>query len=182
MSRLGNEPVKILDPVKVVVNAGRVVVEGPKGKLFQELPDDSIEVKVEGDRVLVSARNKSRQTRAFHGLVRSLIKNMVVGVTEGYEKRLELVGTGYRVKKEGSGIEMSLGYSHPIKLDAPEGIEFEVEGNTIVIVKGFDKQLVGQMAANVRAARPPEPYKGKGVKYEDEVIRRKPGKAAKAAE
>jgi large subunit ribosomal protein L6 len=181
MSRIGNKPIKIPEGVEVKLTDGEVLVKGTKGELAQVYPKRSIGVEVKDSKLLVLAKDKSRQTRANHGLIRSLIANMVTGVTEGYEKKLNLVGTGYRVKKEGSKLVLSLGFSHPVEVDAPEGIEFEVEDNDKIVVSGADKQKVGQIAANIRAKREPEPYKGKGIKYEEEVVRRKPGKAAKAA-
>ena len=180
MSRIGSKPIKIQDGVTVTVGSGTVVVKGKKGELTYDFPSRSIEVTIVDDLVKVKVKDNSRQTRALHGLVRSLLSNMIKGVVEGYEKRLELVGTGYRVKKEGNKLVLSLGFSHPVEVSAPEGISFEVEDNDKIIVSGIDNQKVGQVAAEIRAKRKPEPYKGKGVRYAGEIVRRKAGKAAKA--
>ena len=178
MSRIGRKPVEIPDGVTVDVKPGHVSVKGPKGELDQEV---SAEMKVEtAEGTLTVARPTDRgEHRALHGLTRSLIANMVVGVTEGYEKRLEIQGVGYRAQLRGKALELSLGYSHPVSVEAPEGIEFEVPQPTEVVVRGIDKQQVGQVAADIRKRRPPEPYKGKGVRYAGEKIRRKVGKTGK---
>jgi large subunit ribosomal protein L6 len=177
MSRIGRKPVEIPDGVTVDVKPGHVNVKGPKGELEQEA---SSEMKVEmGDGTLTVERPTDRgDHRALHGLTRSLIANMVVGVTEGYEKRLEIQGVGYRAQLRGNGLELSLGYSHPVSVEAPEGIEFEVPQPTEIVVRGIDKQQVGQIAADIRKRRPPEPYKGKGVRYAGEQVARKVGKRA----
>lgn len=177
MSRIGRNPIEIPDGVEIAVEPGRVRVKGPKGELSQAV---SPEMKVEqSGGVLTVARPTDRgEHRALHGLTRSLIANMVEGVTGGFERRLEIQGVGYRAKLQGKALELALGYSHPVKLPAPEGIEFEVPSPTEVVVRGIDKQLVGEMAAQVRKARPPEPYKGKGVRYVGEHVRRKVGKRA----
>jgi large subunit ribosomal protein L6 len=177
MSRIGNKPVTIPDGVTVSVGPGRVTVNGPKGELTQVVdPDMTVEV---NDGVLTVSRPTDRGPhRALHGLTRSLIANMVEGVTDGFEKRLEIQGVGYRAQLKGKALEMSLGYSHPVTLEAPEGIEFEVPQPTEVIVRGIDKQLVGETAARIRKSRPPEPYKGKGVRYAGEHVARKVGKRA----
>ena len=180
MSRIGKKPIPIPDGVDVDVAPGTVTlvtVKGPKGELKQRV---SGEMKVsEGDGVLTVERPTDRgEHRALHGLTRSLIANMVVGVTSGYEKRLEIQGVGYRARLQGKALELALGYSHPVSVSAPDGIEFEVPQPTQVIVRGIDKQLVGEIAAQVRKARPPEPYKGKGVRYEGEHVARKVGKRA----
>lgn len=180
MSLIGAKPVSIKDGVTVAVNGNMVSVKGPKGELSQALPLENINVVVADQLVTVSRKSESKDTKAYHGLVRSIIQNMVTGVSEGFQKKLELIGTGYRVAKQGNKIVLSLGYSHPIDYVAPTGITLDVEGNNIIIVKGSDKQVVGQVAAEIRSKRPPEPYKGKGVKYENEVIRRKAGKTAAA--
>jgi large subunit ribosomal protein L6 len=177
MSRIGNKPIEIPAGVTVDVGPGRVTVNGPKGELSQTI-DRAMDVKVD-DGVLTVARPTDRgEHRALHGLTRSLIQNMVTGVTDGFEKRLQITGVGYRAKTAGKGLELSLGFSHPVSVDAPEGIDFEVPQPTEIIVRGIDKQQVGEIAARIRRHRPPEPYKGKGVRYADEQIRRKVGKRA----
>jgi large subunit ribosomal protein L6 len=177
MSRIGKKPIQIPDGVTVDIGPGRVSVNGPKGELSQRV---SPEMRIEqSDGVLTVARPSDRgEHRALHGLTRSLIANMVEGVTSGFERRLEIQGVGYRARLQGKALELALGYSHPVKLTAPEGIEFEVPTPTEVVVRGIDKQLVGEIAAQVRKARPPEPYKGKGVRYAGEHVRRKVGKRA----
>ena len=177
MSRIGKKPIPVPDGVTVDIAPGQVSVKGPKGELSQDLnPDMKI---TESEGVLTVERPTNRgEHRALHGLTRSLIANMVVGVTDGYEKRLEIQGVGYRARLQGKSLELALGYSHPVSLMAPDGIEFEVPQPTQVIVRGIDKQLVGETAAQVRKARPPEPYKGKGVRYEGEHVARKVGKRA----
>jgi large subunit ribosomal protein L6 len=177
MSRIGRKPISVPDGVTVEVGAGRVSVKGPKGELGQELsPDMKVE---QSDGVVTVERPTDRgEHRALHGLTRSLIANMVVGVTDGFEKRLEIQGVGYRAQLKGKNLEMALGYSHPVAIEAPEGIEFEVPQPTEVVVRGIDKQLVGQVAADIRKRRPPEPYKGKGIRYSGEHVARKVGKRA----
>jgi large subunit ribosomal protein L6 len=177
MSRIGRKPIPVPEAVTVEVGPGRVAVKGPKGELDQVLSTD---MKVEqSDGVLTVDRPTDRgEHRALHGLTRSLIANMVEGVTEGFEKRLEIQGVGYRAQLKGKNLELALGYSHPVSVDAPEGIEFEVPQPTEVIVRGIDKQLVGQVAADIRKRRPPEPYKGKGIRYRGEHVARKVGKRA----
>ena len=170
MSRIGNKPVQIPAGVEVAVNGNNVVVKGPKGQLELDV-FEKLAINVEDNVLTVS--------RARHGLTRALIHNMVVGVSEGFEKKLELAGVGYRVQQKGKNLEFSLGFSHPVIVEAPEGITFEVPDNTHVNVKGINKQQVGQIAAEIRGHRPPEPYKGKGIHYVGEHIRRKLGKAAK---
>ncbi len=175
MSRIGNKPVEIPEGVEVQVEPGRVTVKGPKGELTQELSRD-MTVKVD-DGVLTVERPTDRGPhRALHGLTRSLVQNMVIGVTDGYEKHLEIQGVGYRAQSKGKGIELALGYSHPVMVEAPEGIEFDVPEPTAIVVRGIDKQQVGQIAADIRDKRPPEPYKGKGIRYRDERVARKVGK------
>jgi large subunit ribosomal protein L6 len=177
MSRIGNKPITIPDGVTVSVGPGRVTVNGPKGELEQAI-DPAMKIE-QNDGVLTVSRPTDRGPhRALHGLTRSLIANMVEGVTNGFEKKLAIQGVGYRAKPSGKGLELSLGYSHPIQMDAPEGIEFEVPQPTEIIIRGIDKQAVGEIAAQIRRKRPPEPYKGKGVRYADEQIRRKVGKRA----
>ena len=177
MSRIGKNPVPIPQGVEVTMDGRLLRVKGPKGELTQEIHPD-ITVRVEDGEVRVTRPDDEREHRALHGLFRSLIANMVTGVTEGYVRRLEIVGVGYRAAKQGDGLRLQLGYSHPIDVDAPEGITFDVPTPTRITVSGASKQQVGQVAANIRALRKPEPYKGKGVRYEGELIRRKSGKAA----
>ncbi|MSO41077.1 MAG: 50S ribosomal protein L6 [Solirubrobacterales bacterium] len=177
MSRIGKKPIEVPAGVEVKVQPGVVTVKGPKGELVQPI---SREMKVElSDGTLTVERPTNRgEHRALHGLTRSLIANQVEGVTNGYEKRLEIQGVGYRAQLKGKGIEMALGFSHPVQVDAPDGIEFEVPQPTEVVVRGIDKQLVGEVAARIRKNRPPEPYKGKGVRYAGEHVTRKIGKRA----
>ncbi len=178
MSRIGRLPVAIPAGVEVTVAAGNVVtVKGPKGTLERALPTE-MEIKVEDGHVVVTRPNDLKKMKALHGLTRSLIHNMVVGVSEGYTKTLEVNGVGYRAQKQGKKLVLSLGYSHPVEMEDPEGIESKVDGNKI-IVSGISKEKVGQFAAEIRDKRRPEPYKGKGIKYADEVIRRKVGKTGK---
>ena len=177
MSRIGKKPVVVPAGVEVTVDANNVVtVKGPKGQLSQEI-SKLIKVEVGEGEVLVSRASDAREERSQHGLARTLINNMVVGVTSGFEKKLQLVGVGYKTEKKGDTLVMSLVYSHPVELKDPEGITTECPSATEVVVKGIDKAVVGNYAANIRAWRKPEPYKGKGIKYADEVIRRKEGKA-----
>lgn len=178
MSRIGRKPVQIPAGVEVTVNGNTCVVKGPKGTLQQDF-HENITVTVEENEVIVDRANDERESRAQHGLTRALIQNMVTGVSEGFTKSLELAGVGYRVQLKGTSLDFSLGYSHPVVVEAPEGITFEVSDNTHINVKGINKQQVGQIAAEIRAKRPPEPYKGKGIHYVGEHIRRKLGKAAK---
>ena len=178
MSRIGRKPVQIPAGVEVTVNGNTCVVKGPKGTLQQDF-HENITVTVEENEVIVDRANDERESRAQHGLTRALIQNMVTGVSEGFTKSLELAGVGYRVQLKGTALDFSLGYSHPVVMEQPEGITFEVPDNTHINVKGIDKQQVGQVAAEIRAKRPPEPYKGKGIHYVGEHIRRKLGKAAK---
>ncbi len=178
MSRIGKEPVQIPDGVDVTLSDGHVTVSGPSGTLTQELHPD-VDVSVQADEVRVTRRTDQREHRSLHGLYRSLIANMVTGVTQGYERGLEIVGVGYRAAARGSdGLTLQVGYSHPVEVDAPEGVTFEVPTPTRITVRGIDKQVVGQVAANIRAVRKPEPYKGKGIRYVGEQVRRKSGKAA----
>jgi len=179
MSRIGKAPIPVPSGVEVTINGRSVAVKGPKGTLSRELPGD-ITVRQEGDTLVVERPNDERQNRAFHGLARALVNNMVVGVTEGYRKQLEIVGVGYRAALKGSNtLELALGFSHPVVVNAPEGITFETPAPTRIDVIGIDKQVVGQVAADIRAIRKPEPYKGKGVRYVGEHVARKAGKAAK---
>jgi large subunit ribosomal protein L6 len=180
MSRIGKEPVAIPSGVELALSDGVLTVKGPKGTLTQDIHPD-ITVTIGDDAVTVTRPDDQRENRALHGLVRSLIANMVVGVTEGYQRNLEIVGVGYRAAARGSnGLTIQVGYSHPVEVDAPEGIEFTVPTPTKIEIRGTDKQAVGQVAANIRAIRKPEPYKGKGIRYEGEQVRRKAGKAAGA--
>ncbi len=177
MSRIGKLPIPVPDGVTVEVSDLDVSVKGPKGELSQSMPD-GVEIAVADGEVVVTRLGDDRYHRSRHGLVRSLIANMVEGVTAGYERQLELVGVGYRALQMGSGLEIQVGFSHPVMVDPPEGITLVAPSQTEITITGIDKQLVGQVAANIRKIRPPEPYKGKGIKYKGEVIRRKAGKAA----
>lgn len=180
MSRIGKVPIKIPDGVKVAVDKANVSVTGPKGALQIDVRPE-IGVVIDGDTVVVSKKGSSRAARELYGLTRTLISNMVQGVSSGFEKKLEIVGVGYRAALEGNSVNLSLGYSHPILYKLPEGISANIENQTQVTISGIDKQLVGQVAAEIRAFRKPEPYKGKGVKYADEIVKRKAGKAGKGA-
>jgi len=181
MSRIGKMPIPIPAGVEIKLEQGNfMTVKGPKGQLARKLVEE-INISVEGAEILVTRPNDLKRFRALHGLTRTLISNMVVGVTNGYSKTLEINGTGYRAAKAGKKLTLTLGYSHPVELEDPDGVEVTVEGNNKIIVSGIDKEKVGQCAANIRAKRPPEPYKGKGIKYSDEHIRRKAGKSGKKA-
>jgi large subunit ribosomal protein L6 len=177
MSRIGKQPIPVPSGVTVAIEPGVVRVNGPKGELSERIHRD-ITVKQEEERLVVTRPTDRGEHRALHGLTRSLVANMVTGVTDGYEKTLEIQGVGYRAQKKGNDLELSLGYSHPVPVKAPQGIDFEVPQPTRVIVRGIDKQLVGEVAANIRKQRPPEPYKGKGIRYEGEYVARKVGKRA----
>jgi len=179
MSRIGKNPISIPDKVEVSVNGETVLVKGPKGELSLKKPS-FIDVKIEDASILVSIAEETKQSAAFWGLIRSLIANMVEGVTNGHQKKLEIQGVGYKVSLSGNKLNMALGFSHPVDFEAPEGIKFEVEKNNITI-SGIDKALVGQTAANIRKLKKPEPYKGKGIRYQGEVVRRKAGKKAATA-
>ncbi|MFN7149511.1 MAG: 50S ribosomal protein L6 [Microthrixaceae bacterium] len=179
MSRIGKAPIDVPSGVDVRISGQVVTVKGPKGELLRELPE-LVSVSQDGDVLQVDRVDDSREARAMHGLMRSLVANMVIGVTDGFRKELDIVGVGYRAAAKGkNGLEMALGFSHPVNITAPEGIEFVVPQPTRIEVHGIDKQLVGQVAADIRAWRKPEPYKGKGVRYVDEHVRRKAGKAGK---
>jgi large subunit ribosomal protein L6 len=178
MSRIGRLPIEIPAGVDVKIDGSAVSVKGPKGELALTVASP-IEVAVEDGQVLVSRPDDERASRSLHGLTRTLIANQIIGVTTGYTKGLEIVGTGYRVVAKGAGLEFALGFSHLVTVEPPEGITFSVEGNTKVTVSGIDKQAVGEVAANIRKLRKPEPYKGKGVRYAGEVVRRKAGKSGK---
>lgn len=178
MSRIGKNPISVPSGVEVKVDGQDVAVKGPKGELSVTIAEP-ITVSLEDGVITVARPDEERESRSMHGLSRTLINNMIVGVTDGYSKALEIVGTGYRVLAKGSNLEFALGYSHPIVVEPPEGISFSVDGQTKVAVHGIDKQLVGETAANIRKLRKPEPYKGKGVRYAGEIVRRKVGKAGK---
>ncbi len=180
MSRIGKLPVAVPSGVNVTLGEGEVVVKGPKGELRQEFLSQVVGVKMEDGKVIVERKGDAKPHRAAHGLTRTLISNMVEGVSKGFRKSLEIQGVGYRAAKAGEKLNLSLGYSHPVVFEAPKGITLSVEGTNKIHVEGIDKQQVGQVAAKIRGLRPPEPYKGKGVRYEGEVIRKKLGKAGKA--
>ena len=177
MSKIGKKPIQIPAGVKIEVESNQVKVTGPKGALLAPIFDE-IKIVIKDSELRVERTKDSKQARSYHGLVRSLINNHIIGVTEGYKVSLKLVGTGYRVKKKGQGIEMAIGFSHPVEFAATLGVTLDVEGEDTIHVLGIDKQAVGQVAADIRASKPPEPYGGKGVRYEDEVVKIKPGKAA----
>ena len=178
MSRIGKSPITIPSGVDVDINSATVTVKGPKGELSHELPH-LISARVEDGQIIVERADDGREARSLHGLSRSLINNMVVGVTQGFSKQLEITGTGYRVVAKGKDLEFSLGFSHTVPFKAPEGIDFTVDSQTKFTVSGIDKQLVGETAARIRKIKKPEPYKGKGIHYVGETIRRKVGKAGK---
>ena len=180
MSRIGRIPIAIPSGAKVAVERSTVTCEGPKGKLQLTLPSD-ISAAIKDGRVVITRARELKSVKALHGLYRALVANMVRGVAEGFSKELEVVGVGYRAQSQGKQLNLQVGYSHPVVLPIPEGLTVETPKPTMVIVKGCDRQLVGQFAANIRAVAPPEPYKGKGIKYTTEVIRRKAGKAATGA-
>ena len=177
MSRIGKSPINVPEGVEVVIEPGLVTVKGPKGELSEKISRD-LTVSQDGDTITVSRPTDRGEHRALHGLSRSLIANMVEGVTNGFEKTLEIQGVGYRAQLKGNDLVLALGYSHPVEITAPEGIEFEVPEPTEVKVRGISKQMVGETAANIRKRRPPEPYKGKGIRYRDEHVIRKVGKRA----
>jgi large subunit ribosomal protein L6 len=180
MSRVGQAPVPIPSGVEVKIEGRQVTVKGPKGELSRTLPEPLSITQADGE-LTVARADEERESRSLHGLFRSLVNNMVVGVTDGYRRGLEIVGVGYRATAQGDrAIELAVGYSHTVKVEAPEGITFEVPSNTRIDVVGIDKEKVGQVAADIRKIRKPEPYKGKGIRYQDEVVRRKAGKAASA--
>ena len=179
MSRIGRLPIPVPSGVEVTITGDQVSVKGPKGTLTHTVVSPITVAKQDDGTIVVSRPDDERDSRSRHGLTRTLIANMIVGVTQGYEKGLEIVGTGYRVQAKGNDLEFALGYSHPIVFPAPEGITFAVETPTKFKVVGIDKQQVGEVAANIRKLRKPEPFKGKGVRYENEVVRRKAGKAGK---
>ena len=178
MSRIGKLPIAVPGSVNVSIDGQTVTVKGPKGELSLVVAEP-IRVALEDGQVLVTRPDDERDSRALHGLTRTLINNDIIGVTEGYSKQLEVVGTGYRVQQKGAGLELALGFSHPVNVDAPAGITLSVEGNTKITVSGISKQAVGEAAANIRKLKKPEPYKGKGIRYAGENVRRKAGKAGK---
>ena len=177
MSRIGKKPIDLPKGVQVTVSGRTIQVKGPKGTLVRDLHRD-VEVALEGASLTVASKRDALECRRFHGLTRSLLSNMVVGVADGFTKRLKLVGVGYRAAMSGKSLSLTLGYSHPINFDPPAGVDLKVDGQTTVIVSGADKELVGRVAATLRGYRPPEPYHGKGVRYEEEIIQTKVGKAA----
>ena len=176
MSRVGKDPVMLPDGVDFKVDGSHVTVKGPKGTLERDF-SDLMSFNVEDGTVVVVPADDERETRALHGLSRALLNNMVVGVTDGYRRELQTVGVGYRANLQGRKLELAVGFSHPVHIEAPDGVDFEVPEPTKIIVSGIDKEAVGQTAANIRRVRPPEPYKGKGIRYEGEHVRRKAGKA-----
>ena len=178
MSRIGKKPIEIPTGVTITINGDVVTVKGPKGELTRSFNSD-IEIKVEENVINLSRPSESKEHRSIHGTTRSLLANMVEGVSKGFEKSLELIGVGYRAQKQGKKLVLNVGYSHPVEFEPEEGLEVEVPSNTKVIVKGINKERVGALAANIRQVRPPEPYKGKGIRYEGEVVRRKEGKTGK---
>jgi large subunit ribosomal protein L6 len=179
MSRIGRMPIAVPAGVTVAIaENNKVTVKGPKGTLERVLPSE-MTIKEEDGHIVVTRPNDLKKMKSLHGLTRTLVNNMVVGVTSGYEKKLEINGVGYRAQKQGKKLVLSLGYSHPVEMEDPEGIEATMEGQNVIIIKGIDKEKVGQYAAEIRDKRRPEPYKGKGIKYADEVIRRKVGKTGK---
>ena len=178
MSRIGNKPITVPDGVEVKLDGQKLTVKGPKGTLEREI-HKNISVSIEGNVIKVTRPNDEAINRSLHGLTRTLISNMINGVEKEYTRELQINGVGYRVAKQGNNLNLTLGYSHPVIFEAPEGISFDVPNPNTIIVKGIDKELVGQTAANIRTKRPPEVYRGKGIKYADEVIRRKEGKTGK---
>ncbi len=178
MSRIGNKIVVLPTGVEVKQNGSDITVKGPKGELTRTFSKD-IEMKIEGNEVTFTRPDDSKEMKTIHGTTRANFNNMVVGVSEGFQKALELIGVGYRAQLQGSKLVLNVGYSHPVEIEAPEGITIEVPANTSVIVKGISKETVGELAANIRGVRPPEPYKGKGIRYVGEFVRRKEGKTGK---
>ncbi|MBD2020351.1 50S ribosomal protein L6 [Leptolyngbya sp. FACHB-36] len=178
MSRIGKRPISVPGKVTVTIDGQAVTVKGPKGELSRVLPNEVV-VSEDNGTVQVDRRDDSRPARQRHGLCRTLVANMVEGVSEGFQRRLEIQGVGYRAQVQGRTLTLNMGYSHPVQIEPPDGIQFAVENNTNVIVSGIDKEIVGNTAARIRAVRPPEPYKGKGIRYAGEAVRRKAGKAGK---
>jgi large subunit ribosomal protein L6 len=175
MSRIGKRPITVPAKVQVAIDGTKVVVKGPKGELSRDLPINVV-VAQDGETLLVTRRDETRRSRQMHGLSRTLVANMVEGVSLGFQRRLEIQGVGYRAQIQGRNLVLNIGYSHQVQIEPPEGVQFAVENNTNVIVSGYDKEVVGNTAAKIRAVRPPEPYKGKGIRYAGEVVRRKAGK------
>ncbi|BFQ94974.1 50S ribosomal protein L6 [Enterococcus cecorum] len=178
MSRIGNKVVVLPQGVEVKQNGNEVTVKGPKGELTRTFSED-IKMNIEGNEVTFTRPNDSKEMKTIHGTTRAIFHNMVVGVSEGFQKALELIGVGYRAQLQGSKLVLNVGYSHPVEITAPAGVTFEVPSNTQVVVKGISKEAVGEIAANIRGVRPPEPYKGKGIRYVGEYVRRKEGKTGK---
>lgn len=178
MSRIGKKPIEIPAGVTVTLDKNTVTVKGPKGELVRSFSPE-ISIQVEDNTITITRPSDVKEVRALHGTTRAVLANMVEGVSKGFEKGLELVGVGYRASKQGAKLVLNVGYSHPVEIEPEKGLEIEVPANTKVIVKGFDKERVGALAANIRGVRPPEPYKGKGIRYEGEVVRRKEGKKGK---
>ena len=178
MSRIGNKPVTILAGVEVKLDGNKLTVKGPKGTLEREI-HENIKLSIENNEIKFTRVNDEPQNRSLHGLIRTLVNNMILGVNNEFTRELQINGVGYRVQKQGNNLNLTLGYSHPVVFEAPEGISFDVPNQSTIIVKGVDKELVGQTAANIRTKRPPEVYRGKGIKYAEEVIRRKVGKTGK---
>ena len=178
MSRIGNKPITVPDGVEVKIDGKHITVKGPKGTLEREI-HNNVSLEMEGNEIKVTRINNEPFNRGLHGLTRTLISNMITGVLNEYTRELQINGVGYRVQKQGNNLNMSLGYSHPVIFEAPQGITFDVPNPNTIIVKGIDKELVGQTAAEIRTKRPPEVYRGKGIKYAEEVIRRKEGKTGK---
>ncbi|MDT2806114.1 50S ribosomal protein L6 [Vagococcus lutrae] len=178
MSRIGNKPVVIPEGVTVTKNGNDITVKGPNGELTRTFVPN-IAISIEGNEVVLTRENDEKTNRSLHGTMRSNLDNMIIGVSKGFEKQLELIGVGYRAQLQGKKLVLNVGYSHPVEFDAPEGITIEVPSNTQVIVKGINKEHVGELAANIRGVRPPEPYKGKGIRYVGEFVRRKEGKTGK---
>ncbi len=178
MSRLGKTPVLIPKGVEVTVSGGTVYVKGPKGSLSEPLKE-GFSIRIEADQLFVDINEKAEVSPAFQGLIRALVRNMVEGVSKGYEKKLTLIGVGYRATVQGQMLDLQLGFSHPTQIPIPEGVQIVIDKSTMISITGFDKQCVGQFAASIRAMKPPEPYKGKGIRYEKEHVRKKAGKAAK---
>ncbi|HLU23930.1 50S ribosomal protein L6 [Lederbergia graminis] len=178
MSRIGKKPIEIPAGVTVTQNGNTVTVKGPKGELTNSF-NAEMAINIEDNVITVTRPSDAKEHRSLHGTTRSLISNMVEGVSKGFEKSLELVGVGYRAQKQGNKLVLNVGYSHPVEFEAEEGVEIEVPANTKIIVKGYNKEMVGALASNIRAVRPPEPYKGKGIRYEGENVRRKEGKTGK---
>ena len=178
MSRIGNKVVVLPAGVEIKQDGNNITVKGPKGELTREFSSD-IKMNIEGNEVTFTRPNDSKEMKTIHGTTRAKFNNMVVGVSEGFQKALELIGVGYRAQVQGNKLTLNVGYSHPVEMTAPEGVTFEVPANTQVIVKGINKEVVGELAANIRGVRPPEPYKGKGIRYVGEFVRRKEGKTGK---